>query len=103
MDAESCYDYGFNNGYGIARENIDLDPEHYTQSEIDAQIDLCLEHESDGFRQFTPFEFFAHDVNESPDANELWEQYDLGVSEGIAEVFKDFVEQNPEGLVQDDD
>lgn len=34
-------------------------------------------------RDFSPFEFTAHEFNESEDADSLWEAFDAGISDGI--------------------
>ena len=40
-------------------------------------------------RQYSPFEFFAHDVNDCGDRAEgLWEAYDKGVAAGIKAALK---------------
>ena len=45
-------------------------------------------------RQFSPFEFFAHDVNETGDRAEgLWESYDEGVGIGIRKGLQKRLEQ----------
>ena len=44
----------------------------------------------DNARQVSPFEFFAHDVNECEDrADGLWEAYDEGVTAGIKKAWKE--------------
>ena len=40
-------------------------------------------------RSFSPWEFIAHDINESDDSEELWEDYDNGVTSGIADGAKE--------------
>lgn len=45
-------------------------------------------------RQYSPFEFFANDINESGDrADGLWEAYNKGVSIGIRRGLKARLEQ----------
>lgn len=41
-------------------------------------------------RQFSPFEFLAHDINDSRDPEGVWEAYDQGVAAGIREVVVKF-------------
>lgn len=42
----------------------------------------------DNRRQFSPFEFLAHDINDSHDPDGLWEAYDDGVSAGFRAGWK---------------
>ena len=52
-------------------------------------FDMAFESE-DNSRQFSPFEFFAHDVNDSGDRPDgLWEAYDEGVTAGIKKAWKE--------------
>ena len=34
-------------------------------------------------RQFSPFEFTAHEINEMDASEEIWEAYDSGINDGI--------------------
>ena len=106
MTQKDAYDYGFNNGYGIGECNIS------DYSDFDTFISECLETESDYFRQFSPFEFYANEFNATarevhytrtdsagrtnnhtrivkqyPDA--MWESYDNGVYKGLLKSWKD--------------
>lgn len=54
--------------------------------DVSAQVDawemLCRESESNG-RDFSPFEFTAHDINSSHDPDGLWQAFDDGIEAGI--------------------
>ena len=50
-----------------------------------------LEHESDIYRQYSPFELFAHDINAIEYPDELWDEYERGVYEGIKHLVKEEV------------
>jgi hypothetical protein len=82
QEAKSAYAYGFENGYSIAVENI---PDYNLTNEDETEqfISDCFETESEHFRQFTPFEFYAHDFNESEDPDFTWDAYNRGVYRGI--------------------
>jgi len=83
-EAKNAYDHGKNIGLGIGSENW---PEFLDSSighpDIDEFVSLCMEHESDVFRQFSPFEFYAKEYNESSDPDFTWESYERGVYRGI--------------------
>ena len=44
--------------------------------------DLAFEAEQNS-RQFSPFEFFAKDLNDREDADEAWDSYDEGIAKGV--------------------
>jgi hypothetical protein len=88
LTVEGVHEYGKQVGTDIAQENID---EMITnmffegQSEDDLAGELATI-ESEHFRQFSPFEFFAKDINDSLDPDGLWESYDNGVYKGVSAV-----------------
>jgi hypothetical protein len=93
MNKTIAHDYGFDNGYGIADTNInEIDVGSLEKEDLDKFIDDMISFEQDEFRQYSPFEFFAKDVNELPefDAEECWEAYDEGVEDGIEQRIKEF-------------
>lgn len=54
-------------------------------------------------RQFSPFEFFAHDINECEDRSEgLWSAYDAGVGVGIKRGMKDRIARENQRTDEDD-
>ncbi len=78
MNKEFCRRHGISEGYNIAMANrYELDPR-----DTDTFVTECFEKE-DNARQYSPFEFFARDVNDSRDPDGLWQAYDEGVSTGI--------------------
>ena len=82
MKKKEVYQYGFDTGYDIASENLfDYDLKNEEQKENFA-CDMA-EFESSEFRQHSPFEFFAHELNSARNSDELWEEYDDGVWDGI--------------------
>lgn len=52
------------------------------QDQADALQMLASESESNG-RDFSPFEFTAHELNEREDSEDAWEAFDEGISDGI--------------------
>lgn len=50
--------------------------------QADALQMLASESESQG-RDFSPFEFTAHELNEREDSEDAWQAYDEGISDGI--------------------
>ena len=84
-DIQEVYDYGVNVGTNIAIENIhELVMKFFWQKKTvdDLVEELCMI-ESEHFRQFSPFEFFAKSLNDSNDSDSLWEKYENGVYDGV--------------------
>ena len=52
------------------------------QDIIDA-LQMMSVNAEEGFRSYTPFELWAHGMNERKDSEEVWEAYDEGIQEGI--------------------
>lgn len=62
-----------------------------TEGFKDEEEFLSMAYESEeNARQYSPFEFLAHDMNEDEDrADGLWSSYDDGVSAGIKMAWKE--------------
>jgi len=104
MTLKAAYQEGVSNGYGIAQENImDFMRKHYPRSWWDTAnlrgerrqtfISECLETESH-FRQFSPFEFFAQELNAMDEKQEglsqtAWGRYEDGVLAGIKKAIRE--------------
>lgn len=99
-----AYRRGWNHGHGLACHNVPVLGETYwteAEGKITATVDdirdvhaaLCYAAESNS-RQFSPFEFTAHEFNEYgdgdddddsvPSADEMWEAFDAGTADAIA-------------------
>lgn len=39
-------------------------------------------------RQYSPFEFLAHEINSQENAGKLWEEFDAGIADGINAYFE---------------
>jgi hypothetical protein len=100
---ERAYRMGWNHGHGIACHNTPS-----IGDSIDRSIDyvglgktvtveniaeyhelLCFAAESNS-RDYSPFEFIAHEFNESDDANELWEAFESGIADSIRADLKSY-------------
>jgi hypothetical protein len=88
-----AYAMGWNRGHGIACHNVpSIGEVYWTQSmgKVKADADnvrdihqsACFEAESQG-RDYSPFEFIAHEFNESDDADMLWEAFEIGIGDAI--------------------
>jgi hypothetical protein len=100
MNKRIAYEEGVNNGYEIARSNA-CEGEYQLTTEEGREkfISDMHEIESDHFRQFTPFEFFASDVNKCGDRAEgLWDEYDRGVGVGIRKVLREYLKNVLENM-----
>ena len=80
--------YGLNNGYGIGIDNVS----EFGEDEFDRYMEECSTHESDGFRQYSPFERFASMLNSQSDfvRERAWDIYDKWVGKGLEEAWNDF-------------
>ena len=92
MNKKECYQYGYNNGHDIATENR-ADYNLADPDDREKFIDDMIEHESNIYRQYTPFEFFAHDINMAGEfrSDGLWQAYENGVYRGIIALVKEEV------------
>lgn len=88
-----AYRRGWNHGHGIACHNVpSLGDKLFTDDlgrvTVDAEnirevhASLCYAAESNS-RQYSPFEFTAHEFNESEYADDLWEAFEAGSSDAI--------------------
>ena len=97
MNIKDMRELGYNRGRNVASwqdmpEIGDAIPRHLdwigigtidsVEDQIEAWEMFCSESESMD-RDFSPFEFTAHDINESSDPDRYWEAFDLGISNGI--------------------
>lgn len=80
-------------GYDTGREIADCNKAEYDLTNPEQQdkfLSDMSEHESDVYRQFSPFEFLAHEMNEWESQwnreGELWSCYEQGVMDGIQSV-----------------
>jgi hypothetical protein len=100
---ERAYRLGWDHGHGIACHNVPSIGDSICRS-VDyvglgktVTVDniaeyheaLCFAAESNS-REFSPFEFIAHEFNESDDANELWGAFESGVADSIRNDLKSY-------------
>jgi hypothetical protein len=107
----SAYRRGWNNGHGIACHNVpEIGERIWSESLGRVTVDadnirevhesVCFEVEMSS-RDFSPFEFLAHDLNElgegsedSPSADEAWEAYDAGVASAISADLAEYTDED---------
>jgi hypothetical protein len=79
VTVKDAADMGVRTGVTIARANHaqlpKLGKEKFLQE--------CVETESEHYRQFSPFEFYAKSFNQSPNSDKVWAAYENGVEVGI--------------------
>lgn len=73
------FEAGRDTGYDMARYG-----EFTEGTDRETAESECAEAE-DNARQFSPFEVLAKEMNDSPDPDTAWGEYEDGVSQGIAE------------------
>ena len=95
-DLERAYRLGWNHGHGIACHNVPAVGDRICPSidwlglgktvtpENIAEYHeaLCFAAES-ASREYSPFEFTAHELNELEDSDDLWCAFESGVSDSI--------------------
>lgn len=75
MNQKEAYAHGYDRGIEAATYCEVAEGEDFESAAFDSEMNS---------RDFSPFEFFAHDVNETGDRSEgCWEAYDNGVAAGI--------------------
>ena len=101
---QSAYEAGFNHGHGIACHNVPtLGERIWTETmghvTVDAENirevhqDACYE-AADNARQYSPFEFTAHEFNESEDSEALWEAFEQGTADAIAADLSTYTDED---------
>ena len=89
---EIHYD-GFCHGQDLFQYNV-RDVKITEDMEIDEFRDkvfeICIEAD-DGYRQYSPFEFFAYELNNAKNSEEAWEAYEKGIWNGITESLDAFL------------
>jgi hypothetical protein len=91
-----AYLIGRNTGNGIAEHNFDdfINDEFKEELETDCNEKdahgfqyICLQIESEHYRQFSPFEFTAQEFNASKYPDEIWSEYERGVFNGAKQTY----------------
>ncbi len=102
-DLERAYRLGWNHGHGIAGHNVPsigdricpsidwLGLGKTVTSENIAEYHelLCFAAESNS-REYSPFEFTAHEFNESDNSESLWEAFEAGIADSIRNDLKGY-------------
>ncbi len=107
-----AYKRGWNHGHGIACHNVPtlgdkLFVDDMGRVTVDAENirdihqSLCFAAES-GSRDYSPFEFTAHEFNESEYAEGLWEAFDAGINDAIMDDLATYTDEDY-GIEPDDE
>ena len=92
MDRDTAFNQGKHYGFNAAiycevggedRNNCDCGDDTNVLTVCEECLSSAAAESERMARDFSPWEFTAHDINESDDAEELWEAYDDGVDAGI--------------------
>jgi hypothetical protein len=81
MTIKEAYEQGRQHAEGIGEAMVIELGEACTEDEYYDACSLC----EDNARQFTPFEFIAHDINTTEYPDEIWESFDQGIIDVFAE------------------
>ena len=106
------YKKGFNHGHGIACHNVPEMGESYRTDSlgrvtVDAdnirEVHQALVYEAESnSRQYSPFEFTAHEFNSLDDeenesevsSEEVWEAFEAGINDAIAADLSTYTDEN---------
>jgi hypothetical protein len=99
-----AYSAGFQHGHGIACHNVptlgetvwteDMGRVVVTAENIrEIHLSECYAAENNS-RSFSPFEFIAHDLNESQDSEALWTAFEQGVSDAILHDLSGYTDED---------
>lgn len=94
MNNTTIINYGFNHGKDLVAYNfgdVEIKEDMEYNEYLDAIRQLAWEAD-EGYRQYSPFEFFAHDLNEMEDPDEAWDLYETAISHGIEEELLTLIE-----------
>lgn len=95
VEQSAAYENGFARGYNCAswQDLPEIGSKIWTESDgkvtvdednqWDVVQDLAFQSESND-RDYSPFEFTAHEFNSPDDSEELWEAFDSGIADGIS-------------------
>lgn len=83
MDKKTARESGYREGYGIVMVNR----VEFRDMDKDDVMSAVGEIEENG-RQYSPFEFFAAEINRSRNPEDLWEAYEDGVFKGANAAYK---------------
>jgi hypothetical protein len=81
MTKQQAYKLGLEHGYEHARY-CDLSEADYQQAEQNDTLGELLGDIIENFRQYTPFEFYAAEMNSARNPDGQWSEYDRGEYEG---------------------
>jgi hypothetical protein len=86
MNRKEAYRKGVDRGESIGESCL---AENFAYASVDAYLEQCGESEEND-RQFSPFEFLAHDINSHEEfrAEGLWEAFDRGISVGFNKAWR---------------
>ena len=84
MNKHEIYTRGFNHGQSLVDENINSFDSDDMESweEFKETIMQLIWDADDCYRQYSPFEFLAKELNDSDDPEGDWELYESGISNG---------------------
>ena len=86
MNQKEAYAYGKQIGSQIAKASFD-DTLWTPEQEDDFSCDVYQR--KDNYQSFSPWEFFAKDVNDTGERAEgIWDQYENGFAMGAKKVFR---------------
>lgn len=92
IDINEVYEIGFRHGQSLFDCNIyDVSTKNLlTLDEFKERIRAICWEADDGYRQYSPFEFFCRDMNDAPNSEEAWESYEKGIGDGVEAAIEEF-------------
>ena len=87
---QEVYRDGFNHGQNLFRRNIHDIEECEDANEFSDRVLLICWEADDSYRQYSPFEFFYHKLNNTEDPDAAWDAYERGITDGIQQELDDY-------------
>jgi hypothetical protein len=90
----SLYDHNIRDvkDYHEVRDG-EIDMDDFDLSEFEDNVRTVCWEADEGYRQYSPFEFFCKALNEDENADELWESYEQGINEGVEDELTNLTKQ----------
>lgn len=103
MNKKDAREQGFETGYEIASEHfpdvVKENPDLTKTEIIDAVVESASIHEAEVYRQYSPFEQLASEMNKARNPDALWEAYENGVYKGARQAAKELAKNLRKGFV----
>lgn len=95
MDNDTIIQTGFYHGQNLVIYNykdVKITEDMNYEDFLNKLYDLVWQAD-ESYRSYSPFEFFAHDLNEMEDPDAAWEMYEQAIADGIDDEINTTIEE----------